>query len=526
MPTWREKLTKKYCDNIRIDGEYLDHNGPVPGLIFLVGADGKNKSWLLRYRFRGKRREMGLGPYPEISLAGGRDKGGDARKLLADDIDPIEHRKQKRQRETLSANCAMTFKELADDWIKAKSKGPKDDCWRDSSKRQAERVIGKYLRPLHNMSPAQIDANLFYEKILEPMIDRTPSMMKQVRHYAEQVFKRGRVRNLLPADKLTPTATDGLLDELLAGFKHRPTPLAALHYDKIPTLMTALRRERERVDFSVGEAARAAGKSRDTIYEWIYEGRLAADKNLSSYHRHWKIKPADLFAITPQVVDVIPPPQTLASFVLEVSILTGTRPSETRMMRKSEYIREDRLWVIPWQRHKEGRKTRHNHYIPLAPEVIEIFELLLKYQALDGIDETEYMFANLGLVITNAKPGSPTTRQTVRDLLTRLLGQEFGEGELNKTWHAMRTAFRSWGGAQRRDGYRLYDNDVLERAINHIGGWGKTETVRIYNRQTPFVAEMVPLFEHWARYCMTTPDPDKILEFRRPHRRLKSAKGG
>ena len=44
-------------------------------------------------RFGGKEKLLALGVYPDLSLAKARDKRDDARKLLADDIDPGEHRK-------------------------------------------------------------------------------------------------------------------------------------------------------------------------------------------------------------------------------------------------------------------------------------------------------------------------------------------------------------------------------------------------------------------------------------------------
>jgi hypothetical protein len=158
----------------------------------------------------------------------------------------------------------------------------------------------------------------------------------------------------------------------------------------------------------------------------------------------------------------------------------------------------------------------------LAPEAIEIINTLLRYQRLAGI-ETDYVFAHFSLANTLAKPGRPPSKQCIRNFFKQLLQKEFGKAELNKTLHGLRTAFRSWGETQRRDGLRLYEDKMLERAINHIKGYGDTSTVRIYNRQTPFIAEMIPLFEHWARYCCATPDPTKVVPFRR---QAKQSVGG
>jgi hypothetical protein len=41
------------------------------GLMLLVKASGA-RSWVLRYQLKGRRRDMGLGPYPEVTLAEAR----------------------------------------------------------------------------------------------------------------------------------------------------------------------------------------------------------------------------------------------------------------------------------------------------------------------------------------------------------------------------------------------------------------------------------------------------------------------
>jgi integrase len=525
----RKMLTVKFCDSCEA-GEHLDYGGPVPGLILVVGPNGSTKSWLLRFRYKGRRREMGLGPYPDFSLAEARDRGSDARRLLARNIDPIEQRKQQERR---SKREGKSFLELATEWIDEFDKAAainKDEGLRERTRKAWRRIINVYWKPLHDWKPRDINHTVVFDKVLEPMMARTPSMMDHTRYIGFRLFKRFKTWEVFPLDRWNPCDKDedGPLAELLNGFKHRPTHLPALHFNKIPTLIAALVAMRQRRYIMPKEAARAVGCHPDTIYADIYNGRLKADKSLLAFptsRQHWQIKPADLYALRPPPpqeckIDLLPP-QAVASYILEFSILTGTRPSETRMMRKSEYDPATGLWTIPWQRHKEGRKTRQDHIVPLAPEAIEIIDALYEYQRLDKI-ETEYVFSHLALANTLAKPGHPPSAQCVRNLFKYLLGEEFGEADLDKVQHALRTAFRSWGETQRRDGLRLYDDKMLERAINHIKGYGDTSTVRIYNRDTPFIAEEIP-FNHWARYCYSRPEPVKIISFRH---RAKSAIGG
>lgn len=63
------------------------------------------KFWRFRYRFDGKDKRLSFGEYGVITLKEARDKQLEARKLLADGIDPSEKRKEaERERKMLSEN--------------------------------------------------------------------------------------------------------------------------------------------------------------------------------------------------------------------------------------------------------------------------------------------------------------------------------------------------------------------------------------------------------------------------------------
>ncbi|WP_131795492.1 tyrosine-type recombinase/integrase [Fluoribacter gormanii] len=71
--------------------------------------------WRLKYRFGGKEKRLSLGVYPDVSLALARDRRDDARKLLANDIDPGEHRKVMKQ--ASSNRAANSFELIAREWF-------------------------------------------------------------------------------------------------------------------------------------------------------------------------------------------------------------------------------------------------------------------------------------------------------------------------------------------------------------------------------------------------------------------------
>jgi integrase len=88
------------------------------GGLFLLVAPNGGKWWRLKYRFGGKEKLLSLGTYPEIGLKDARDRCIEARKLLANDIDPGEKRKADK-RESILARV-NTFEAVAREWMASK----------------------------------------------------------------------------------------------------------------------------------------------------------------------------------------------------------------------------------------------------------------------------------------------------------------------------------------------------------------------------------------------------------------------
>ena len=82
------------------------------GLFLLVTSSG-GKLWHFKYRFDDKEKKLTLGSYPEISLQDARQRREDARKLLANDVDPGAIRKAQKQAKTESTE---TFEIIAREW--------------------------------------------------------------------------------------------------------------------------------------------------------------------------------------------------------------------------------------------------------------------------------------------------------------------------------------------------------------------------------------------------------------------------
>jgi len=85
------------------------------GGLYLEVAPSGGKWWRLKFRFAGKEKRLSLGVYPDISLKDARERRDEARKLLANDVDPSEHRKAKKSaKEERQAN---SFEVITREWF-------------------------------------------------------------------------------------------------------------------------------------------------------------------------------------------------------------------------------------------------------------------------------------------------------------------------------------------------------------------------------------------------------------------------
>jgi Arm DNA-binding domain len=80
------------------------------GLHMLVTPQG-GRLWRLRYWLEGREKFLALGAYPDVPLKRAREKREEARKLIADGIDPNARRKALRE------TPADTFEAVAAEWL-------------------------------------------------------------------------------------------------------------------------------------------------------------------------------------------------------------------------------------------------------------------------------------------------------------------------------------------------------------------------------------------------------------------------
>jgi hypothetical protein len=123
--------------------------------LFLYVIPNGGKYWRFKYRYIGKEKLLALGVYPDVSLALARERRDEARKLLATEIDPGEHRKVMK---TASADrAANSFELVAREWFAKHS-----STWvaRNADKiiRRLERDVFPWLgaKPIAEITPPDL----------------------------------------------------------------------------------------------------------------------------------------------------------------------------------------------------------------------------------------------------------------------------------------------------------------------------------------------------------------------------------
>ncbi len=83
------------------------------GGLFLMVTPSGGKLWRFKYRFEGKEKKIAFGAYPEISLLDARQRRDEARRQLANGIDPGAVRKAQKQ---ANVQETETFEVIAREW--------------------------------------------------------------------------------------------------------------------------------------------------------------------------------------------------------------------------------------------------------------------------------------------------------------------------------------------------------------------------------------------------------------------------
>ena len=297
------KLTDTAIRGALVPGRYADGDG----LYLLVGPTGA-KSFVYRFKLDGKERNMGLGPYPALTLARARTEATKARAVRAEGRDPIWTREQERVQARLDAAKAVTFEHAAKQFIASR-----EGAWKNAKHRQNwPDGLEAYVYPIIGKLPVAAIDNRYVLDVLEQEVE------------AEHT-KEG--REIYPAGKLwfarayTANRMRGRIEAILDwarfnGYRTGDNPA----------------RWRGNLDFALQKVAKVE-----------HHPALPFDQ-IAEFLRHLRAR------------------EGAAVLAFEFLILTAARTNEVLGAKWSELDDDCAVWTIP----SERMKSKREHRVPLS----------------------------------------------------------------------------------------------------------------------------------------------------------------
>ena len=198
------------------------------------------RSWILRTMIGGKRTDIGLGGYPDVTLSMARAKAREIKAKVRDGIDPTAERKALRAAIAASRASAVTFRELAKEYIAKKSKEFKKSS-AAKQRRKLEMHLESYAYPyIGNLVVGDIE-RAHIVKMLEPIWETKTETASRLRMSVERILDLAGVKGLRSGDN--PARWTGNLalsfpaKEKVAQVNH----FAALSVAELPIFMKKLR---------------------------------------------------------------------------------------------------------------------------------------------------------------------------------------------------------------------------------------------------------------------------------------------
>jgi integrase len=384
-------------------GRYLDGDG----LFLRVLDPGKRVYWVYRFRLNGKDRETSIGSYPATSLGEARIKHADLRGAVLRGIDPLGDRRAAK--EAKSVSDAATFGEVADAYLDRKEK--RRELGKSLKHRQQWRSTLKSLPTSFRSIPVEEIGPQHVFDALDPIWALKPETASRLRGRIEAVLDFARK----PDDvKPNPAAFSGWLKVKLGSAK-----------------------KLGKIDRKTGERVK-----RDNYAAMPY---------------------ADVPAFMARLREI----DSVASRVLQFTILTAARSGEALGAIWDEISFDKALWTVPPERMKTGEQ----HEAPLSDAALAIL-----YAQRETRGQNPHVFRG-------ERPMRPLAAMSM-PLLARRLGAE-------ATVHGFRTSFRTWCSEVAHAEF-----EVAEAALSHRVG---SAVSRAYNR-TSMLDRRRPLMSAWSDF--------------------------
>ncbi|MBJ8453061.1 MULTISPECIES: tyrosine-type recombinase/integrase [Acinetobacter] len=261
MPKKAKELSALSVAKIKENGRHAV--GGVDGLHLRI-VNG-SRAWILRVvvgqRFdeNGKqqvhRRDIGLGSFPEVSIAEARTKAQEMKAKIRNGIDPIQQKQDQLQALRIQKLRDRTFRECAHIVITNKSRELKNQKhiaqWSTTLETYVYPVLGD--RVIGSITKVDI------AKVLEPIWAEKNETAKRLRGRIETIFDYAKAMGYFEGDN--PAEWKGNLEPILGNLKQVSRPHPSLPYEQVAEFIQHLRQKKgispKALEFAILTACRS-----------------------------------------------------------------------------------------------------------------------------------------------------------------------------------------------------------------------------------------------------------------------------
>lgn len=243
MPKKAKELSALSVAKIKENGRHAV--GGVDGLHLRI-VNG-SRAWILRVvvgqRFdengnqQVHRRDIGLGSYPEVSLAEARTKAQEMKAQIRNGIDPIQQKQEKLQALRIQKLHARTFRECAQIVIANKSRELKNQ----KHIAQWSTTLETYIYPTLGDRVIGSITKVDIAKVLEPIWAEKNETAKRLRGRIETIFDYAKAMEYFEGDN--PAEWKANLEPILGNLKQVSRPHPSLPYDQVAEFVHHLRQK-------------------------------------------------------------------------------------------------------------------------------------------------------------------------------------------------------------------------------------------------------------------------------------------
>lgn len=205
------------------------------GLYLQVSKAGA-RSWIFRYQFNRRRRDMGLGSVRDIPITEARNRVRDLRRGLTNGVDPLEARATAEATARAAAASAMTFKEAAEAYIAANRA-----AWRNAKHAaQWSSTLEQHAFPEIGALPVSAIETSHVLACLEPIWTTKTETASRLRGRIEAVLDWATIRGRRKGEN--PARWRGHLAHVLPAPRRisRPTHHKSMPYQQLPAFWPKL----------------------------------------------------------------------------------------------------------------------------------------------------------------------------------------------------------------------------------------------------------------------------------------------